>query len=63
MGTRLGYGSGCFDRLRGQKRWKEINALAVVPSKCISKSLLPKDEWDIAFDGWINEKEIFKIKN
>ena len=43
--------------------WKAINALVVVPTKCISKNLLPRDKWDIAFDGWINEKEIFQIKD
>ncbi len=63
MGTRLGYGSGCFDRLREKPRWKEIEALAVVPSQCISRFLLPKDSWDVPFHGWINEKEIFQIKD
>ncbi len=61
MGTRLGYGRGCFDRLRSKRRWKAIKSLAIVPSKCISNSLLPKDKWDIPFDGWINEKEIFQF--
>ena len=60
-GTRLGYGGGCFDRLRSNPSWKEIEALAVLPSVCISSSLLPEEKWDIPFDGWINEKEVFKI--
>jgi len=63
LGTRLGYGSGCFDRLRAKDKWKTVQAFAVVPSKCITSSLLPRDEWDIPFDGWINEKEIFQIKD
>ena len=61
LGTRLGYGSGCFDRLRVKSGWREIKALAVLPSKCISTSSLPRDKWDIPFNGWINEKEIFQI--
>ncbi len=60
-GTRLGYGGGCFDRLRSKAKWKSIEALVIVPSVCISSSFLPKDKWDIPFDGWINEKEVFKI--
>ena len=60
-GIRLGYGGGCFDRLRSKGMWKEIEALVIVPSACISSSLLPKDKWDIPFDGWINEKEIFRL--
>ena len=63
MGTRLGYGSGCFDRLREKASWKAIEALVVIPSQCISSFLLPKDDWDIPFNGWINEKEIFQIKD
>ncbi len=62
MGTRLGYGSGSFDRLREKTIWKAIEALVVIPNKCISSFLLPKDDWDIPFNGWINEKEIYKIK-
>ena len=62
-GTRLGYGSGCFDRLRVKEKWKALEALVVIPSKCISSSLLPTDEWDIPFHGWINEQEIFQIKD
>ncbi len=62
-GTRLGYGGGCFDRLRKKSCWKEVKALAIVPNICISKTLLPKDDWDIPFDGWINEKETFQINH
>ena len=60
-GIRLGYGGGCFDRLRSKGKWKDIEALVIVPSACISTSLLPKDKWDIPFDGWISEKEIFRL--
>ena len=60
-GTRLGYGGGCFDKLRADSNWRAIKALAIIPNDCLTKFSLPKDEWDIPFDGWINEKEIFQI--
>ncbi len=62
-GTRLGYGGGCFDRLRVDPLWKAVKAFAILPHSCISKTLLPKDKWDIPLDGWINEKEIFQINH
>ncbi len=60
-GIRLGYGGGCYDRLRSNPDWKKIKALAIVPNACVTKKLLPKDVWDIPFDGWINEKETFFV--
>ncbi len=57
-GIRLGYGGGYFDRLRCKPGWKSITSLIVLPEKCVSKDLLPRDEWDIPFDGWISEKGI-----
>ena len=62
-GIRLGYGGGCFDRLRSKPRWKDINAYTVISEDCISNTLLPKDQWDIPFNGWINEKGVFQINN
>ncbi len=61
-GYRLGYGGGYFDRLRGKDDWKKIKALLIIPEACISSSLLPKDEWDVPFDGWISEKGFHQIK-
>ena len=58
-GTRLGYGGGFYDRLRAKKAWRSIPSLVVIPKSCLSDSLLPKDSWDIPFDGWINEEEFF----
>ena len=60
-GIRLGYGGGSFDRLRKNKEWNSIKALAIVPNECITKDLLPKDYWDIPFDGWIDDRETFHI--
>ena len=54
---------GCFDRLRSKPRWKDINAYTVIAEECISDTLLPKNQWDIPFDGWINEKGVFQINN
>ncbi len=54
-GIRLGYGAGCFDRLRRNSLWRSIPAMAVVPKACITSNLLPSEEWDIPFNGWINE--------
>ncbi len=57
-GIRLGYGGGYYDRLRNNKEWRSIPAFAVLPQECYTNSPLPKDPWDIAFDGWITEKGI-----
>lgn len=53
-GIRLGYGGGWFDRLRCDPAWRQVPALAVMPSGCLCASL-PRDPWDVPFDGWLDE--------
>ncbi len=62
-GYRLGYGGGFFDRLRAKKDWRSIPALVILPKACVSKEPLPKNSWDIPFDGWINEEGNFRRIN
>ena len=59
-GIRLGYGRGFFDRLRSQEHWRSVPALAVLPGACVSLSPLPRDTWDIPFNGWISENGVSK---
>ena len=59
-GYRLGYGGGFFDRLRARKNWKAITAIVVAPKCVLTKKVLPRDYWDIPFDGYINEDGFFK---
>ncbi len=59
-GYRLGYGGGFFDRLRSNKKWASIPSLVVLPKICTSQAPLPRDPWDIPFNGWINEEGSFK---
>jgi 5-formyltetrahydrofolate cyclo-ligase len=54
-GVRLGYGGGWYDRLRGQPSWRRVPALAVLPAGCITPRL-PREAWDVPFDGWISEQ-------
>tara|TARA_Y100001968_G_scaffold113377_1_gene102778 strand:+ start:5247 stop:5852 length:606 start_codon:yes stop_codon:yes gene_type:complete len=54
-GNRLGYGGGCFDRLREDISWRSIPSFVVLPNACVLESILPIDSWDIPFDGWITE--------
>ncbi len=54
-GTRLGYGGGYFDRLRSHDSWRSIPALVVLPQVCVSSNPLPRDSWDVPFNGWISE--------
>ena len=56
--TRLGYGGGYFDRLRGDKNWRDIPCIGVLTSNCVSNKLLTRAEWDIPLSGFITEKEI-----
>ncbi|HYP03176.1 MAG TPA: 5-formyltetrahydrofolate cyclo-ligase [Cyanobium sp.] len=53
-GLRLGSGGGWYDRLRAEPDWRGVPALAVLPAACVC-SRLPRDSWDIRFDGWLDE--------
>ena len=53
-GLRLGSGGGWYDRLRADPLWAAVPALAVLPAACTAAAL-PRDPWDIPFDGWIDE--------
>ena len=54
-GIRLGYGGGWYDRLRAQPAWRRCLSLVVLPAACVCRSSLPRDPWDVPFDGWIDE--------
>ena len=56
--SRLGYGGGYYDKLRANKDWKLIPCIGVLTNKCVSKSFLTKDTWDIPLSGFITDKEI-----
>ena len=56
---RLGYGGGFFDRLRSNQDWRSITTFVVLPKVCISLKPLPRDIWDIPFNGWITEEGCF----
>ena len=62
-GYRLGYGGGFFDRLRSKKNWYSIPSLVVLPEACVSQDPLPRDSWDIPFNGWINEAGDFRASH
>ncbi len=55
-GLRLGSGGGWYDRLRADPQWAAVPALAVLPAACTGVAL-PRDPWDIPFDGWIDERD------
>ena len=54
-GIRLGYGGGWFDRLRSDPAWRNVLALAVLPAGCVVPAL-PRDLWDVPFNGWVDEQ-------
>lgn len=54
-GIRLGSGGGWYDRLRADPHWRTVPALAVLPAACVSPTPLPRDPWDVPFDGWLDE--------
>ena len=56
---RLGYGGGYFDKLRGNKNWRNVPCIGVLTSNCVSTIPLTTAEWDIPLSGFITEKEIF----
>ena len=60
-GYRLGYGGGYFDRLRQKDLWSSIPSFIVISDNCISENPLPRDKWDLRFNGWISEKGLHQI--
>jgi 5-formyltetrahydrofolate cyclo-ligase len=60
-GVRLGSGGGWYDRLRGDSAWRAVPSLAVLPAACVSGELLPRDPWDVPFDGWIDETGLHRV--
>ena len=56
--NRLGYGGGYYDKLRASEDWRLIPCIGVLTSKCVSKSYLTKDEWDIPLSGFITNNKI-----
>ena len=61
-GYRLGYGGGYFDSLRKRDLWFSIPSLVVISNNCISKEPLPREKWDMPFNGWISEKGLYEIE-
>jgi len=62
-GYRLGYGGGYFDRLRQRDLWFSIPSFVVISNNCISKKPLPRNSWDVPFNGWISEKGLHQIES
>jgi len=53
-GFRLGSGGGWYDRLRSDRAWRAVPAVIVAPGGCQVETL-PRDPWDLPFDGWLSE--------
>jgi 5-formyltetrahydrofolate cyclo-ligase len=60
-GIRLGSGGGWYDRLRADPPWRDLPALAVLPAACVSATPLPRDPWDVPFDGWLDEHGLHRL--
>jgi 5-formyltetrahydrofolate cyclo-ligase len=60
-GIRLGSGGGWYDRLRSDPAWRAVPALAVLPAACLTPAL-PRDPWDVPFDGWLDETGLHWIE-
>lgn len=60
-GVRLGSGGGWYDRLRSDAAWRSLPALAVLPAACVSAEPLPRDPWDVPFDGWLDEQGLHRL--
>ncbi|MEB3335585.1 MAG: 5-formyltetrahydrofolate cyclo-ligase [Cyanobacteriota bacterium] len=56
-GVRLGSGGGWYDRLRAEPPWRALPALVVVPAACVVPRL-PRDPWDVPFQGWLQESGV-----
>jgi 5-formyltetrahydrofolate cyclo-ligase len=61
-GIRLGSGGGWYDRLRADPAWRAVPALAVLPAACLVEQL-PRDPWDVPFDGWLDERGIHPVSS
>ncbi|MEB3255957.1 MAG: 5-formyltetrahydrofolate cyclo-ligase [Synechococcaceae cyanobacterium] len=62
-GIRLGSGGGWYDRLRADPAWRAVPALAVLPAACVCAEALPRDPWDVPFDGWLDETGLHHTSN
>ena len=60
QGIRLGSGGGWYDRLRADPAWRAVPALAVLPAACLVEQL-PRDPWDVPFDGWLDETGVHPL--
>jgi len=58
-GIRLGYGGGWYDRLRANPAWRAVPALAVLPEVGLCPGL-PRDPWDVPFQGWLDEQGVHR---
>jgi 5-formyltetrahydrofolate cyclo-ligase len=60
QGIRLGSGGGWYDRLRADPLWRAVPSLAVLPAACLVEQL-PRDPWDVPFDGWLDEAGVHQL--